>query len=357
MTPRPCKDKHPTPADFVGECHFCRLATTNPAYRSWAEPAAVKPPACPHRGEPTGERHECATCGNGRVSIPVLACAKHGKCTFARKVDGVACCEGCEDDPTRAKGYAPSYTPPARATDPFAAPVAIPTPPAFARRTNSRRAVVTVVAGEKGRAMWSITGPHMRAYAARLGAELVVSEWAGNPAWPMGGKFAIGTVAAAFDECIYADADVLFRPTTLDLFALRRDPAAVLAFNDLPHVLEKWTGLPEEYQRVRESQQMPRAPLPHYQNTGLVVMSRHHAPAIAPPAFPIPALHCAEQHLWVARLYESGCPVEWMTNDQHHQWWIEGTMRDAPPWAALHFSGMQDDARRLDEMRHIAGAI
>lgn len=355
MIERHCKAKHPNPADFVGECHFCRLAVTNPSYRAWASPAAsaAAAAACPHRGGPTGERHECPTC-SGRVSIPVLSCAVHGACTFARKVEGVACCDGCKDDPTKAAAQAAGYKPRPPA-DPFASPVVVPPPPAFTPRTAARRALVTVVAGDKGRALWALSGPSFRAYAERVGAELVVSGWEGNRSWPMSAKFGIGPILAAFDEWVFADADVLFQPGSVDLFSLRESPAEVLAFNDLPHVLRHAPEFAVEYQRVRESQGMPRAPMPWYLNTGFVVGSRRHAAHVAPPPGPIPPLHCAEQHLWNARIYDFGCPVRFMTDDQHYQWWIRGTMRGAPPWAVLHFSGMNDEPRRLSEMAAAAG--
>lgn len=348
-TNRPCAGKHVSTAAASGFCHFCKLAETNPAYASW-KAGGVPLPVCQYLGSATGETVACKACGGRDAMIPVMNCGKHGRCTQERPVAGATYCGTCDDRPRP-----PAYYAQAAPADPWENPVAVPAPPPFTPRTKSRRAVVTVAAGERGAALLSISGGMMREYAARVGAEFVVSTWPGNPAFGMTSKFALGPIFAAFDECLYADADVLLTATTADLFALRRDPRAVLGYNDLPHVLMHAPEFPTEYQRVRESQKMPRAPIPWYLNTGLVVVSREHAPHIAPPSHPIPTVHCAEQHVWVARMYESGCPVEFMGDDHHHQWWIQGTMRDAPPWAALHFSGMGDDRRRLTEMAFVAG--
>lgn len=51
---------------------------------------------CNSLGEPTGELRDCPNCG-GRVRLKLIACALHGICTEATKLDGVACCLTCAD--------------------------------------------------------------------------------------------------------------------------------------------------------------------------------------------------------------------------------------------------------------------
>ncbi len=48
---------------------------------------------CANLGESTAELVECKTC-SGRVQLKVFECHVFGTCTIARKVDGVACCDG-----------------------------------------------------------------------------------------------------------------------------------------------------------------------------------------------------------------------------------------------------------------------
>lgn len=56
-------------------------------------PAASRRP-CIHLGLQTGER-ECAGCGPGRRP-KAFACAVFSECTIGKKLDGLACCAGCE---------------------------------------------------------------------------------------------------------------------------------------------------------------------------------------------------------------------------------------------------------------------
>lgn len=53
---------------------------------------------CAHRGRPTGEVRECETCG-GRVPVPLLECARHGRChaTAGKFLHGVTRCQECPD--------------------------------------------------------------------------------------------------------------------------------------------------------------------------------------------------------------------------------------------------------------------
>lgn len=94
----------------VGGCRWCSRWQTDSAYRvamggqpltnghAKANGKPVETYPCIHRGEPTGERAECASCGGG-VKLPVQACAVHGKCVVARppKDSGVQCCRDCKD--------------------------------------------------------------------------------------------------------------------------------------------------------------------------------------------------------------------------------------------------------------------
>ncbi len=51
---------------------------------------------CMYQGDPTGEALPCPPCGGG-VSLKVLSCLVHGKCTVKKKVEGIASCAICGD--------------------------------------------------------------------------------------------------------------------------------------------------------------------------------------------------------------------------------------------------------------------
>lgn len=99
----------------VGQCRICWLAFNTTEYGvHWlgvtpVNPLSIKlvaptkksdPLPCIHRGQPTGERRDCETCG-GRVHVPLVVCAVHTICTTHLALSGVACCAKCPDYSTR----------------------------------------------------------------------------------------------------------------------------------------------------------------------------------------------------------------------------------------------------------------
>lgn len=90
-------------------CSACRLYDTDPRYKRLydslpREPREPKddPGPCLHLGDATGERRACPTCpkgpqGQDKTFAKIHRCAVHGACTLGKKIDGVACCDGCPD--------------------------------------------------------------------------------------------------------------------------------------------------------------------------------------------------------------------------------------------------------------------
>ena len=50
---------------------------------------------CIHFGEQNG-LIDCSTC-QGTVKLKTFACAVHETCTLGKRLDGIACCAGCDD--------------------------------------------------------------------------------------------------------------------------------------------------------------------------------------------------------------------------------------------------------------------
>lgn len=75
-------------AETCAHC-YCRDHADGPAW-------PVARSACAHLGPETGGAVECPTCA-GTVRLKLMACAVHGQCTTAKRVEGVACCAGCPD--------------------------------------------------------------------------------------------------------------------------------------------------------------------------------------------------------------------------------------------------------------------
>ncbi len=93
-----------------GDRNSCRVCWLRLGLDKPGAPApALPPPPCAHLGGETGEQVKCGPCG-GNVRVKLRACTAHGKCSTHKKLDGVACCQGCGD-----------YLPPV--TAPYGGPV------------------------------------------------------------------------------------------------------------------------------------------------------------------------------------------------------------------------------------------
>lgn len=309
-----------------------------PKWSSKQAAKAVVADRCVYLGEATGELATCLEgCGAG-TKIRVFGCGKHGTCTIGRKAEGVkGKCAGCVDyvrDPKQAK--------PRKVTkDPWLNRVQIPQPPKQHLKPNSPRAVVTVAAGQVGRDLLEISGPLMRTYAASIGADFVVLDWEGVPELGLTSKFALPGVLDHYERVIFLDADVLVSLGADDLLEIVPEGAFGF-YDDLPEVLIHSSGFMEEYQRVRDTQNLPRVKIPHYPNTGVLVFDRSHKDILSTPPRPIPPLHCAEQHWWCGRIHDSGCRTLKLPKWANYQWWTDKTLESVPDGAFLHFSGMQD---------------
>ncbi|HYH66391.1 MAG TPA: hypothetical protein VD866_16985 [Urbifossiella sp.] len=244
----------------------------------------------------------------------------------------------------------PAAPPPATNADPWLSPVVVPEPPPYTG-AGGRLALVTIAANDKGRQLLEVSGPLMERYARRIGATFVVLDWPGPAAWPMGCKFALGPVVAAYERTIYADADVLFRPGCLDLFG-QVPPDAVGGVDDWWSVGVIHLPFHVEYRRFLAAMGFAVPPaMPWYLNTGVLVLPRAAAPLLAVPDRPIPPLWCSEQHLWNARFQASGIPVHVLPPRCNYQWWAnEKAGYSPPPGAVLHFSGPTGAAEKLPLM-------
>lgn len=231
--------------------------------------------------------------------------------------------------------------------------ITFPRPVPVSLPLKSRRCVVTCASGVKGKQLLELSGPLMRDYAARCNADFVVLEDAPANGWPMSVKFGLSQVVRAYDWTVYMDADILLPKGCISLFGLHCGSYKVMGVNELPRVLTSNAKMIEEYQRIRISQGMERKALPWYLNTGLILAARSHADVFDVPTRPILPLHCAEQHLWNARLHDAARDdVGLLAEEFNYQhWWNPDGFKDAPDGAILHFSGMACHAKRLIEMR------
>lgn len=225
--------------------------------------------------------------------------------------------------------------------------IVIPQPPAINLTPRFDRAIVTVVTGSEGRSLWAITGPSMRAYARSIGADLVVLDWPGHPAWAMSAKFAIPRALDHYERIAYLDADVLCRPGALNLFDLC-SPDEFGAYDELPyHRAQPQHKQEQRYLDFRKRLGFPTVdPIPFYVNAGVMVIPRRYAPLLLPPTRPLIPGHTEEQDHTNARLLDAMLDgqLKYRLLDRRANWqsWTDcskGIFAAAPKDALLHFSG------------------
>lgn len=220
--------------------------------------------------------------------------------------------------------------------------IVVPQPPALDLTPASPRAVVTVATGAPGRELLDASGPAMRAFAARVGADFVVLDWPGHESWPMSAKYAVGRVLDHYERILYADADVLFRDGCVDPFSLC-PPDRIGLCDELPfHRTQPQHGLERSYVEFRRAfgfRDLPSGSVPWYANAGVAVIPKEARHLFLPPDFALPPTHLAEQHLLNARLLDGAFPVALLDRRCNWQNWTDWTWANAPDDAVLHWSG------------------
>ena len=148
----------------------------------------------------------------------------------------------------------------------------------------SAAAVCTVTLGAAYHELAALTHPSIRAYAARIGADFVVIDRRAFPervpqAYE---KLQAGRLLERYDRVLCVDTDVIVRPDAPSLFE-------VVAPDDLG-VLNEMPFFPTDgRQRIGRVCHEVGMPVPdyawhrRYYQTGVMVLSRRHAPLFLPP--------------------------------------------------------------------------
>ncbi|MFO0846929.1 MAG: class I SAM-dependent methyltransferase [Gemmataceae bacterium] len=223
----------------------------------------------------------------------------------------------------------------------------IPDPPPVAFTPTKPRAVVTVAVGDEGRALLGASGGHLGRYAAECDADFIVlDDWPGPDGWPMGAKLRLGRVLdLGYEQVAYIDADVLARPGAVDLFDLCPPDEFGICDELTWHRRQPQHGLEAGFARFRRAMGLSTGPLEWYGNAGVMVFGQSHREVLTPPAelwVEDAGLnrHCAEQHLWNARLMAGGARVKHLPRPANWQsWTCSDMLRLAPASALLHWSG------------------
>lgn len=241
-----------------------------------------------------------------------------------------------------------------------------PLPSAHRRRADI--ALVTWVAGEKAYEWFSVTGPAMRRYATRVGADLVVLDGFGGQPYALANKFRVQQVLTqyGYDAVLYVDADALIQDHCVNFFDLV--PAGQVGILDEAPLYDEW--MLAQYRRealaLAASQGIPLDPgaIPAPRNSGLYLLPAAYAAVLDPPehSFPLCGRNGATvEQTWMSlRLHYQDVPIFEFEPVHHWLWYADQAEDRAPGAMVLHFAGLggspQARTRRLLDHGSRSGA-
>ena len=224
----------------------------------------------------------------------------------------------------------------------------------------SGQAVVTWIAGASARKWYSVTGPAMRRYADRVGADFIVLEGYTRQPYPMANKFRVRHVfdEYGYDLVLYVDGDILLRDDCENFF--QSVPDGRVAILDETPFYDYWmtARFRHEAAVLMASQGIEPTPedLPAPKNAGFYLMPRQHCHAIRAFEKPFPLCYrngaTVEQTWFCTMLHRLDVPLHHLKfPEQHWLWYLDQHEASIDRASVLHFCGMTgQDEKRFDRL-------
>lgn len=227
-------------------------------------------------------------------------------------------------------------------------------------------AVVTWVAGDVGYKWFSVTGPWMKRYADRVGADLVVLEGFAAQPYYLANKFRVRQVfdEYGYESVLYVDGDILLKPDCENLF--EAVPPGCVGILDEGPFYDYWmlAHYRHEAAELLESQGLdPRQfKIPTPKNAGFYLMPRVHSQALEAFRKPFPLCYrngaTVEQTWFCLMLERVAAPIHrFRFPQQHWLWYLDQHERSTHNSAVLHFCGMPDPEERFERLVANATAL
>lgn len=282
-----------------------------------------------------------AACPAGFWPKVEMTCEKCGSVTFNER--GVVQCASCRWNPNRKCSLPPIVKlqdePPLEAKSPLV--------------------VITIAAGQKAIELLEYTGPQMRAYAERCGADFHVimdnqCDW-----YPIGNKFRLATITSNYERILFIDSDVWIRDEAPDLFHLH-DSGKVWIHYDKP-LLGSTDWVKGESELSAKQQNVEPIDL-QVLNTGVVLFDNAHRDIWTAPKTPTPPRHLLEQTHVEYQIHRKGYEVGHIDTKFNTQWWFPDFAEREPDAYFVHLANCPHNERiyrfrKLAYERNVRGEI
>ncbi len=224
---------------------------------------------------------------------------------------------------------------------------------------NAENLVIAVVGGQECEAEFALTGPLMRDYAKRIGADFVSLHGDQLPEFPLANKFRIFPYLKAYKRTLYLDCDVVVKPDAPSIF----DAVPVGRFagwNEWPHIPNSTDKelIQIESDEFCDSQRQPNIERTTVINGGVMLFDTRQAECYRPPSMPMPTRWCADQHAITTWLTRTGHEPFWLGDEWHHSY-IADWFWDRERFEQAHFihlHGSRPHSHRMELLqRTVAG--
>jgi hypothetical protein len=203
-------------------------------------------------------------------------------------------------------------------------------------------AIITIAAGQEALELLELTGPPMRAYAEKCGADFHVITNNLHPEYPIANKFRLKHLVANYKRVLFLDVDIWIRPSAENLF--EQVPEGTIGIHlDMPYLRgTKWV---EGEAALTASQQKVDPVKLMVLNTGVVLFDTDHADIWTHPPLPAPHRHLTEQ-TWVEyNIQRKGYPLTLLDIQYNTQYWMPRFKSLEPAAKFVHLANAEHSHR------------
>lgn len=217
------------------------------------------------------------------------------------------------------------------------------------QRPNSSRAIILVAPNDIAKEQFEITGPRIKEYAYKCGADLIVLEDDHFPDWPMANKWRIVEHAQQYDRVLYLDVDIVINPYAPDIFKFFNGNLWWVydESHDIPDLARSTYWINHTEVCVSQGVPVPRWCC----NGGVLLFSGSQAHLYQPPKKPWDKIWCFDQSILSSTLNQNEfgfMSASWNWGFIRKDWW-EGVH------AAffIHVNGSRPQKYRLELLHRL----